>query len=536
MLQCCLHHVFKCHTVQGSMLRDMLVSTQHASAGDYGSDYGDDGYTGAAPNAIMESIQEESSPANSTRSMQTRPSNKFNATSLEPMKESVSPRQSDFGARRGPEFGAKAVAAQPQVVAPGKATKYDADGFLVDSDEEGEDKVQPLRPTPAAPPSEYEEVYDSSPAPSLTASPRVQDSPREASSTFGGAYARQQQQQSTAESGPNRVLAKQISQLAEEESDEDDFLAAAVAAVEAQDRGKPLPAKHAQQQQQQQAMPAVQTPQPASPFSRGPQPVQQPQQAEPFMSEDDDFAPQQNQSQQSRQSIPPPIPKVWQRPSAQPVVDTEDAPQRSEQSLRARYGGNKPAAATKNDASSAAAAFFAARTGSGKVQEQGRPEGANMQSMSSRPLLGDEAHPQQSSQRPPGPVPIARPPTSAYGANGPAPAGAAAAPRPTSQWFRSKPAVPPPAPTPNQGLPSSNGAYVNPFDSPKAGGQLSPMALANQQQQEQQQQRPQQEAGMFMDESDEEDQYPQGRTGLQQPQQQTGIRGAIVAGASGEQV
>ena len=92
------------------------------AAGDYGSDYGDDGYTGAAPNAIMESIQEESSPANSTRSMQTRPSNKFNATALEPMKESVSPRQSDFGARRGPEFGAGAVAAQPQAVAPGKAT------------------------------------------------------------------------------------------------------------------------------------------------------------------------------------------------------------------------------------------------------------------------------------------------------------------------------------------------------------------------------------------------------------------------------
>lgn len=514
----------------------MLLTEGHlciATTGDYGSDYGDEAYNGVPPNAIMESIQEETSPPNSTRSMQVRPSGRFEPTPLEPIKDSVSPKQSDFGSRRPSDFetGAKAgpgpAPVKPQPEAAGKSSKYDADGFLVDSDEEGEDKVQPLRPTPAAPPSEYEEVYDSSPAPSVTASPRVQDSPPEASSTFGGAFARQQQQQqqNTAETAPGRNLAKQISQLAEEESDEDDFLAAAVAAVEAQDRGQPLPAKHAQQQ----ATAPVQTSQPASPFSRPPQPAEQPPQAsqESFMSEEDDFAPQQNQTQQSRQSIPPPIPKVWQRPSAQPVVDTEDAPQRSEQSLRSRYSGNKAATVPSNDASSAAAAFFAARTGSGNIPGQARPEGANMQSMSSRPLLGGDIPPQQSPQRTPGPVPIARPPTSAYGASNATAAGAAA-PRPTSQWFRSKPAVPPPA----QGQPPSNGGYVNPFDSPTAAGaQQSPMALANQQKQ---QQRPQQEAGMFMDESDEEDQYPQGRAGQQQPQQQAGIRGAIVAGAAGK--
>lgn len=504
----CLAHLFFFPFVFANFL--------HGPAGDYGSDYGDDGYGGAPPSAIMESIREEDSPANSARSIRQQRSGKFDSKALDPIQDSGSPTPQDYGRqasdKRISDTWAAPAQPQPQAQAgpPGKASKYDVDGFLMDSDDEQGDKVQPLRPTPAAPPSEYEEVYDSSPAPSVTSSPRVADLPSQAATTFaGGAHSRHPPPSAAAPEPRN--LAKQISQLAEEESDEDDFLAAAVAAVEAQDRGQPLPAKRAQQQPTA-PLPAAPAP---TPFSKGPQAQPQGPSRDAHLPPDDESrsgTPQQGQPQQNRQqTVPSPVPKVWERPSA--VVDTEDAPQRSDQSLRARYGGNRQPAATtasNNDASSAAAAFFAARTGSGGVPAANRPETVTMQSMSSRPLLGGDVP----SQKPAGPVPIARPPTSAYGG-----AAAAAPPRPTSQWFRSKPAVPPPAPTPAQGQAPSEQGYVNPFDAPKPA-----------------QQRPQQEAGMFMDESDEEDAYSQGSRGRaagQQPQQQAGIKGAITAGAAG---
>lgn len=237
-------------------------------------------------------------------------------------------------------------------------------------------------------------------------------------------------------------------------------------------------------------------------------------------------------------------------------MDSEDTPQRSEQSLRSRYGVQRSSPSGASDASAgAAAAFLAARTGSGTAPAvpQGQP-------MSSRPLLAGETEQQR-----PGPVPIARPPTSAYN-NSAASANSTAvpasdAPRPSSKWFRKTPPVAPPAQPQPQVQPKAAGseAAYNPFDSPvsqNGDGQLSPMALANQQEQQrrqqlqpQQPQKPAQEQGMYMDESEEEEEQNAGRIESQQTGQvgQRGFaqgqppqvnrvspRGAITAGVGGE--
>ena len=499
----------------------------------------------------MESIREEDYSPGSAKAQRHAEASRFGPGPLESVPEpipeqSISPRQSDYGSRvaPAPEAGpVRPLAAQGQA---GKAAKYDEDGFLLDDEEEepqlpvGARAPPPPRPaaTPAKPPSEYDLAYDSSPAPSPRANQLLQNQ-NEAPSNVGlGSRQAQRPQQSTAESG-QKDLASQISRLAEEESDEDDFLAAAVAAVEAQDKGQPLPSSAQRAQQGRAAAPTAL-------MNQRPQPIQQrPAANEAFLPSDDDMSPQTVQNQQSRPSmpaIPPSVPRTWQRPSPQPQrpsQDSEDSPQRSEQSLRTRYGA--PKAATGSDASGgAAAAFLAARTGSGSVpaQPQGQP-----QALSSRPLLSGAAQPLS-----PGPVPIARPPTSAYNPPQPAaPATAVAAePRPSSKWFRKTPpvAAPPLAQPPPQ-LKAADTPY-NPFDSPisqNGDARMSPMALAKQQQQ-QQQQKPQQEAGMFMDESDEEeDQAYSSQRGsgpgqgfAQQPQQMNRVspRGAISAGIGGE--
>ena len=506
----------------------------------------------------MESIREEdyaSSPG-SARAQRHAEASRFGPGPLEPVPEpipeqTVSPRQSDYGSRRASESEAGPVRPLAAQGNTGKAAKYDEDGFLLDEEEEEPQPAAAARAppsarapaTPAKPPSEYDLAYDSSPAPSPRAN-QVLRNQNQATSTAGAASRQAQpQQQSTAEPG-KKDLASQISRLAEEESDEDDFLAAAVAAVEAQDRGQPLPAQRTQQGR------AVA---PSALAEPKPQPLQQrPAANEAFLPSDDDLSPQAVQGQQSRPSmpvVPPAVPRTWQRPSPQPqrqTQDSEDTPQRSEQSLRSRYGVQKPAAAT--DASGgAAAAFLAARTGSGTIPAvaQGQP-----QAMSSRPLLG--AVSQQ--QRFPGPVPIARPPNSAYSPPQPEAAATAStsdAAKPSSKWFRKTPPVAPPPQAPQAQAPPQPKAAdtpYNPFDSPTAqngDARLSPMALANQQQQHQQQQqqhKPQQEAGMFMDESDEEEDQIRGRPGDQsfgagQGQQaqmdRISPRGAISAGVGG---
>ena len=521
-------------------------------SGDYGSEYGDDGHGGAA-GAIMESIREEDHSPGSVRSQRHAEASRFGPGPLESVPEpipeqSVSPRQSDYGSRRASESEAGPVRPLATQGNAGKAAKYDEDGFLLD-DEEEEPQLPvaaraspPTRPiaTPAKPPSEYDLAYDSSPAPSPRAN-QIMQNQAEAPTNVGMASRQPQPlQQSTAEPG-KRDLAKQISRLAEEESDEDDFLAAAVAAVEAQDRGQPPPAP-AQRAQQSRALPST-----APIEQRPPQPLQQrPAANETFLPSDDDMSPQAVQMQQSRPSmpaIPPSVPKTWQRPSPQPQrpsVDSEDTPQRSEQSLRSRYAVQRPAAGT--DASGgAAAAFLAARSGSGTMSAV--PPGQTG-SMSPRPILGGA--PQQ--PRSPGPVPTARPPTSSYSPPQPAAATTAAAtdaPKPSSKWFRKTPPVaPPPQAQPQSQIKPADAPY-NPFDSPTAqngDARMSPMAMSNQQQQ-----KPQQEAGMFMDESDEDEEQALERPGQrgpgvgqgfgQQPQvNRISPRGAISAGVGGEQL
>ncbi len=559
---------------------DLLVVT-----GDYGSDYGDDGYGGPA-GAIMESIREEDHSPGSARSQRHAEASRFSPGPLESVPEpipeqSVSPRQSDYGSKRPSESEAGPVRPLPPVQAnAGKSAKYDEDGFLLDDDEEevpqppvASRAPPPTRPimTPPKPPSEYDLAYDSSPAPSPRANQltRNQHDIAEVPSTAAMAPRQTQPSQlSTAESAP-RDLASQISRLAEEESDEDDFLAAAVAAVEAQDEKKGQPASAQRAQQVQQARPAA-TSSPFGQSAAAPQPRQQqlaPKSGanEAFLPSDDEASPMAVQNQQSRQgmpAIPPSIPKTWSRPSPQPKssFDTEETPQRSEQSLRIRYGAQKSAASGSSDASAgAAAAFLAARTGSGTAPAVPQAQG---QAVSPRPLLARTGSPQQ--QRPPGPVPIAHPPTSAYN-NAPNSATSAAvpasdAPRPSSKWFRKTPPVaPPPQPQAQPKSAGSEAAY-NPFDSPvsqNGDGRLSPMAIANQQQQQQQlqqlqQQKPMQEQGMYMDESEEEEEnvgrlgsqgvgqgaqraYSPERGAGQQPQMnRLSPRGAISAGVGGE--
>ena len=493
----------------------------------------------------MESIREEDYSPGSARAQRHAEASRFGPGPLEPVpepipKQSISPRQSDYGSRMPPAPEVRPLAAQGQA---GKAAKYDEDGFLLD-DEEEEPQLPaaarappPIRPltTPAKPPSEYDLAYDSSPAPSPRANQLLQNQDEAPSDVGLASRQAQQPQQSTAESG-QKDLASQISRLAEEESDEDDFLAAAVAAVEAQDKGQPPPSSAQRVQQGRAAAPTA-------PINQRQQPTQQrPAANEAFLPSDDDMSPQAVQKQQSRPSmpaIPPSVPRTWQRPSPQPQrlsQDSEDTPQRSEQSLRSRYGAPKPAAGS-DTSGGAAAAFLAARTGSGPTpaQPQGQPQA---QSLSSRPLLSGAAQPPS-----PGPAPIARPPTSAYNPQQPATA-AAEAPKPSSKWFRKAPPVaPPPRPQPPPQPKAADTPY-NPFDSPTSqngDARLSPMALANQQQQ---QQKPQQEAGMFMDESDEEqDQaYSSQRASVpgqgfgQQPHQMNRVspRGAISAGTGGE--
>ena len=559
--------------------------------GDYGSDYGDDGY-GNPSGAIMESIREEDNSPGSAKSQRHAEASRFSPGPLESVPEpipepSVSPRQSDFGSKRPSETDAGPVRPLAAQGNAGKAAKYDEDGFLLD-DEEEESPQPPVaaraplsaRPiaTPPKPPSEYDLAYDSSPAPSPRANQliRNQNAVSEAPSTAAMAPRQTQPpQQSTAESAP-RDLASQISRLAEEESDEDDFLAAAVAAVEAQDKGQPMPAQRAQQAQQAKPAPS------SSPFGQSSatpqqkQHQQQPQQQqrsaanEAYLPSEDDASPLAPQNQQSRQNmpdIPPALPQTWQRPSHQsrPSLDSEDSPQRSEESLRSRYGGHKPSLTATRDSSAganAAAAFLSARTGSGplpvipQAQPQTQPQ-VQPQAMSSRPLLAAASPVQQ--QRPP--VPIARPPASAYNNTQP-PATAAAvpasdAPRPSSKWFRKTPPVAPPRALPqDQPKAEVNDTAYNPFDSPvsqNGEGRLTPMAIANQQQQQlqqqpqqQQQQKPMQEQGMFMDESDEEEQSvgrlggqgagQGGQRGFQQQPQMNRVspRGAISAGVGGK--
>ena len=528
-----------------------LSSAPVVIAGEYGSEYGDDAHGGGA-GAIMESIREEDYSPGSAKAQRHAEASRFGPGPLESVPEpvpeqSVSPRQSDFGSRMppAPEAGpVRPLAAQGNA---GKAAKYDEDGFLLD-DEEDEPQApvaarasSPTRPivTPAKPPSEYDLAYDSSPAPSPRANQLLRNQDEAPSNVGLSSRQAQPTQQSTAESG-QKDLASQISRLAEEESDEDDFLAAAVAAVEAQDKGQPMPSPA---QRAQQGRPAGLT----APSEQRQQPIQQrPAANEAFLPSDDDMSPQAVQMQQSRPSmpaIPPSVPRTWQRPSPQPQrqpQDVEDTPQRSEQSLRSRYGGQKPAAGS--DASGgAAAAFLAARTGSGTAPAvpQGQP-----QALSSRPLLSGAAQPSS-----PGPVPIARPPTSAYKPPQPAAAATAAAAdaKPSSKWFRKTPPVAPPPQVQAPPQPKAADAPYNPFDSPTSqngDARMSPMAIANQQQQ--QQQKPQQEAGMFMDESDEEEDQAFGRPGTQrgsvsgqgsaqQPQMnKVSPRGAISAGVGGQ--
>ena len=534
------------------------VKALRLAAGEYGSEYGDEGPAGGA-GAIMESIREEDYSPGSARSQRHAEASRFGPGPLESVPEpipeqSVSPGQRDFGSRMAPGPGPiRPLAAQGQA---GKAAKYDEDGFLLDDEEEEEPQppvaakmAPPTRPspTPAKPPSEYDLAYDSSPAPSPRANQlsRNQD---EAPSNVGQASRPiQAPHQSTAESG-QRDLASQISRLAEEESDEDDFLAAAVAAVEAQDKGQPMPST-AQRAQQGRAVgqtaPAIN--------QRQQQPLQQrPAANEAFLPSDDDMSPQavqtQQQSRPSMPAIPPSVPRTWQRPSPQPhrpSQDSEDTPQRSEQSLRSRYGPQRPAAGA-DTSGGAAAAFLAARTGSGTAPAL--PKGQTPPALSSRPLLSGPAQPPS-----PGPVPIARPPTSAYNPPQPAAAATAAAaepPKPSSKWFRKTPPVAPPPQAQPPPQPKAPDAPYNPFDSPTSqngDARMSPMAMTNQQQPQQQQQKPQQEAGMFMDESDEEEDQAYGRPsnqrasgpgqGLvqQQPQMnKVSPRGAISAGVGGE--
>ena len=550
-------------------------------AGDYGSDYGDDGY-GAPAGAIMESIREEDHSPGSARSQRHAEASRFSPGPLESVPEpipeqSASPvRQTEYAAKRPVEPEAGPVRPLAPHANVGKAAKYDEDGFLLDEEEDETSQPPiasrappPTRPitNPPKPPSEYDLAYDSSPAPSPRANQLTRNqaaSPEQPSTAAMASRQTQPPQQSTAESAP-RDLASQISRLAEEESDEDDFLAAAVAAVEAQDKqsGPPAPAQRAQQAQP--ARTAAPIPQSAAP---APQPQQQPPQPQrpatnqAFLPSEDEASPMaiqnQQQSRQGLPAIPPSIPRTWDRPVPQlrPSMDSEDTPQRSEQSLRSRYGVQRSSPSGASDASAgAAAAFLAARTGSGNAPAV--PQG---QSMSSRPLLAGEAEQQR-----PGPVPIARPPTSAYN-NSAAPANsttvpASDAPRPSSKWFRKTPPVAPPAQPQPQAQPkaaASEAAY-NPFDSPvsqNGDGRLSPMALANQQEQQrrqqqqpQQPQKPTQEQGMYMDESEEEEEQNAGRIESQQTGQvgQRGFaqgqppqvnrvspRGAITAGVGGE--
>lgn len=528
------------------------------AAGEYGSEYGDEGHAGGA-GALMESIREEDYSPGSARSQRHAEASRFGPGPLESVPEpipeqSVSPPgQRDYSSRTAPGPGpVRPLAAQGQA---GKAAKYDEDGFLLDDEEEEEPQppAPPTRPspTPAKPPSEYDLAYDSSPAPSPRANQLSRN--QDAAPSNVGQASRQIQppQQSTAESG-QRDLASQISRLAEEESDEDDFLAAAVAAVEAQDKGQPMPSTAQRAQQGRAAAPTA----PAN--QRQQQPLQQrPTASEAFLPSDDDMSPQavqtQQQSRPSMPTIPPSVPRTWQRPSPQPhrsSQDSEDTPQRSEQSLRSRYGPQRPGAGA-DTSGGAAAAFLAARTGSGTAPAlpQGQPP-----ALSSRPLLSGAAQPPS-----PGPAPIARAPTSAYNPPQPAAAATAAAaeaPKPSSKWFRKTPPVAPPpqAQPPLQTQPPPQprapDAPYNPFDSPTSqngDARMSPMAITNQQQPQQQQQKPQQEAGMFMDESDEEEDQAYGRPGSQrgsgpgqgfaqqQPQMnKVSPTGAISAGVGGE--
>jgi len=563
-------------------------SSDMTFAGDYGSDYGDDGY-GAPAGAIIESIREEDHSPGSARSQRHAEASRFSPGPLESVPEpipeqSASPvRQSEFAAKRPVEPEAGPVRPLAPHANVGKAAKYDEDGFLLD-DEEDETPQPPVasrappptRPitNPPKPPSEYDLAYDSSPAPSPRANQLTRNQiaiPEQPSTAAMASRQTQPPQQSTAESAP-RDLASQISRLAEEESDEDDFLAAAVAAVEAQDKqsGPPAPAQRAQQAQP--ARPAAHVPAAGQSAAPAPQLRQQPPQPqrpatnEAFLPSDDEASPMaiqnQQQSRQGLPAIPPSIPRTWDRPSPQvrPSMDSEDTPQRSEQSLRSRYGVQRSSPSGASDASAgAAAAFLAARTGSGTA-----PAVHQGQSMSSRPLLAGETEQQR-----PGPVPIARPPTSAYN-NGAASANSTAvpasdAPRPSSKWFRKTPPVAPPTQSQPQVQSKAAGseAAYNPFDSPTSqngDGRLSPMALANQQEQQrrqqlqpQQPQKPAQEQGMYMDESEEEEDQNAGRFGGQQTGQvgqrgfaqdqglgqqpqvnQISPRGAITAGVGGE--
>lgn len=519
----------------------VYMKLQKLDAGDYGSEYGDDGHGGGA-GALMESIREEDYSPGSAQSQRHAEASRFGPGPLQPIQEpvpeqSVSPIQSDYGSRvAASEPGAAPVRPLAAQGNAGKAAKYDEDGFLLDDEEEepqpaAPKAAAPSRPvaTPAKPPSEYDLAYDSSPAPSPRANHLLRNQDEAPFNVGPASRQAQPPQQSTAESG-QRELATQISRLAEEESDEDDFLAAAVAAVEAQDKGQPMPSS-AQRAQQGRAVA------PTAPTNQRQQPPQQrPAANEAFLPSDDDMSPQAVQTQQSRPSmpvVPPPVPRTWQRPSPQPQrpsQDSEDTPQRSEQSLRSRYGAPKPAAGSDSSAS-AAAAFLAARTGSGTAP-QGQP-----QALSSRPLLSGAAQPPS-----PGPVPIARPPTSAYPPSQPA----AEAPKPSSKWFRKTPPVAPPPQVQAPPQQKAADAPYNPFDSPisqNGDARMSPMAVTNQRQQPQ---KPQQEAGMFMDESDEEEDKALGMSGPragsapgqgfgQQPHtNKVSPRGAIAAGVGGE--
>ncbi|KAL0019458.1 hypothetical protein WJX77_004963 [Trebouxia sp. C0004] len=538
------------------------------SDSDYGSDYGDDGY-GAPAGAIMESIREEDHSPGSARSQRHAEASRFSPGPLGSVPEPI-PEQSASPVRQ-PEYAAKSpvepAAGPVRPLAPhanaGKAAKYDEDGFLLD-DEEDETPQPPIasrvppptRPitNPPKPPSEYDLAYDSSPAPSPRANQLTRNQiaiPEQPYTAAVASHQNQPPQQSTAESAP-RDLASQISRLAEEESDEDDFLAAAVAAVEAQDKQSGPPASAQRAQQAQPARPAAPVPTSGQSAAAAPQLRQQPPHPqrpatnEAFLPSDDDASPMGIQNQQSRQglpAIPPSIPKTWDRPSPQPrpSTDSENTPQRSDQSLRSRYGVQRSSPSGASDASAgAAAAFLAARTGSGTG-----PAVPHGQSISSRPLLAGETEQQR-----PGPVPIARPPTSAYN-NSAASANSTAspasdAPRPSSKWFRKTPPVAPPAqPQPQvQSKAAGSEAAYNPFDSPTSqngDGPLSPMALVNQQEQQQRQQlqpqqpqKPAQQQGMYMDESEEEEEQNAGRFGGQQTGQ-VGQRGFAQGQGLGQQ-
>ena len=132
-------------------------------SGDYGSDYGDDGY-GNPAGAIMESIREEDNSPGSARSQRHAEASRFGPGPLESVPEPIPEQpEPEVGIQRRPTLEAGPVRPLAPQVQAGKAAKYDEDGFLLDDDDEEEEvpaaarAPPPTRPiaTPPKPPPKY---------------------------------------------------------------------------------------------------------------------------------------------------------------------------------------------------------------------------------------------------------------------------------------------------------------------------------------------------------------------------------------------